>query len=66
MLCSDLNGKEKQGRGDVCIHIADSLCYNNMNIRKTGVIWEGLELVQSVTKCGLLEKGMANPSVFLP
>ena len=24
VLCGDLNGKEK--RGDLCIHIADSLC----------------------------------------
>ena len=24
---SDLNGKEIQKRGDICIHIADSLCY---------------------------------------
>ena len=26
MLCDDLNGKEIQNRGDICIHIADSLC----------------------------------------
>ena len=26
MLSADLNGKEIQKRGDVCIHIADSLC----------------------------------------
>ena len=26
MLCSDLNGKEIQKRGDVCIRIADSPC----------------------------------------
>ena len=26
MLCGDLNGKEIQKRGDICIHIADSLC----------------------------------------
>ena len=25
MLCGDLNGKESQKRGDICIHIADSL-----------------------------------------
>ena len=27
MLCGDLNGKEIQKRGDICILIADSLCY---------------------------------------
>ena len=27
MLCGDLNGKEVQKRGDICIHIADSHCY---------------------------------------
>ena len=26
MLCDDLNGKEIQNRGDICIRIADSLC----------------------------------------
>ena len=26
MLCSDLNEKEIQRRGDTCIHVADSLC----------------------------------------
>ena len=26
MLCGDLNGKEIQKRGDICIRIADSLC----------------------------------------
>ena len=26
MLCGDLNGKEIQKRGDICILIADSLC----------------------------------------
>ena len=26
MLCDDLNGKEIQKRGDICICIADSLC----------------------------------------
>ena len=26
VLCGDLNGKEIQKRGDVCIQIADSLC----------------------------------------
>ena len=26
MLCGDLNGKEIQNRGDICIRIADSLC----------------------------------------
>ena len=26
MLCGDLNGKEIQKRGDICICIADSLC----------------------------------------
>ena len=26
MLCGDLNEKEIQGRGDTCIHVADSLC----------------------------------------
>ena len=26
MLCGDLNGKEIQKRGDICIHMADSLC----------------------------------------
>ena len=26
MLCGDLNGKEIQKRGDICIHTADSLC----------------------------------------
>ena len=26
VLCSDLNGKEIQKRGDICIGIADSLC----------------------------------------
>ena len=28
MLCGDLDGKEiqKKKRGDICIHIADSLC----------------------------------------
>ena len=26
MLCGDLNGKEIQKRGDICVHIADSLC----------------------------------------
>ena len=25
--CGDLNGKEIQKRGDICIRIADSLCY---------------------------------------
>ena len=27
MLCGDLNEKEIQNRGDICIHIADLLCY---------------------------------------
>ena len=27
MLCGDLNGKEIHKRGDICKHIADSLCY---------------------------------------
>ena len=27
MLCGDLSGKEIQGRGDICICVADSLCY---------------------------------------
>ena len=26
MFCGDLNGKEIQGRGDICIHMADLLC----------------------------------------
>ena len=26
MLCGDLNGKEIKKRGNICIHIADSLC----------------------------------------
>ena len=26
VLCGDLNGKEIQKRGDICIHKADSLC----------------------------------------
>ena len=26
MLCGNLNGKEVQKRGDICICIADSLC----------------------------------------
>ena len=26
LLCGDLNGKEIQGRGDICIHVADALC----------------------------------------
>ena len=26
MLCDDLNGKEIQNRGDICIRIGDSLC----------------------------------------
>ena len=26
MLCGDINGKEIQKGGDICIHIADSLC----------------------------------------
>ena len=26
VLCGDLNGKEIQKRGDICICIADSLC----------------------------------------
>ena len=25
MLCGDLNGKEIQQRGDICVHVADSL-----------------------------------------
>ena len=31
MLCGDLNGKEMQKTGDVCIHIADSLCCYSRN-----------------------------------
>ena len=27
MLCGDPNEKEIQKRGDMCVHIADSLCY---------------------------------------
>ena len=27
MFCGDLNGKEIQKGGDICMHIADSLCY---------------------------------------
>ena len=27
VLCGDLNEKEIQKGGDICIHIADSLCY---------------------------------------
>ena len=26
MLCDDLNGKEIRNGGDICVHIADSLC----------------------------------------
>ena len=26
VLCADLNGKEIQKRGNICIHIADLLC----------------------------------------
>ena len=26
-LCGDLNGKKIQNRGDIWLHIADSLCY---------------------------------------
>ena len=26
VLCGNLNGKEIQKRGDICMHIADSLC----------------------------------------
>ena len=26
MLHGDLNGKEIQKRGDICVHVADSLC----------------------------------------
>ena len=26
VLCGDLNGKEIQKRGGICVHIADSLC----------------------------------------
>ena len=26
VLCGDQNGKEIQGKGDICIHVADSLC----------------------------------------
>jgi len=25
VLCGDLNGKEIQRRGDICVHVADSL-----------------------------------------
>ena len=28
MLCGDLNRKEDQNGGDICIHIADLLCCN--------------------------------------
>ena len=27
MLYGDLSGKEVKKRGDICVHIADSLCY---------------------------------------
>ena len=27
MLCGNLNGKEIQTRGDICVHVADSLCH---------------------------------------
>ena len=27
VLCADLNGKEIKKRGDICIHIVDSLCH---------------------------------------
>ena len=27
MLCGDLNGKEIQGRGYLCVHVADSFCH---------------------------------------
>ena len=27
VLCGDLNGKEIQKRGNICLCIADSLCY---------------------------------------
>ena len=26
MLCGELNGKEIQKRGDICIHVPDSFC----------------------------------------
>ena len=26
MLCGDINRKEIQGRGDICIYIAESFC----------------------------------------
>ena len=26
MLCGDLNEKEIQGRGDICVHVTDLLC----------------------------------------
>ena len=56
MLYSDLNEKEIQKRGDVCIHIADSLCctaetnivkkpHSNKKIQKNiGKICKGLIL----------------------
>ena len=31
VLCGDLNGKEIQKRGDICIHITDSLCCTARN-----------------------------------
>ena len=36
MLCGDLDGKKIQERGDICIHMANSLCcmVENNNIVK--------------------------------
>ena len=31
MLCGDLIGKESQKRGNICKHMADSLCYAAQN-----------------------------------
>ena len=56
MICGDLNGKEIQKSGDICIHIADLFCctvetntslessYNpiKINLKKTKVVKAGL------------------------
>ena len=61
MLCGDLNGKEVQKRGAVCIHRADSLVAQT--VKNPPAMQE--THVPSLGWKDLLENGMANPSSIL-
>ena len=59
MLCGDLNGKEIQNRGDICVCIAESLC---CTVETNTTLQSNYTPIKNVKK----EKKTVNGRVSLP